>query len=287
MRESYCGKLCSACVEKQAGRCASCLSGPGRPVVGVCEIASCAREKGNESCDTCTYRAQHGCGKFSRKDDRLKQITEQMEKDTYAYAALLTRAAVLAKWLKPLFWMIVPNVIVSVLPLEAMGNLIPALQGTGQYLSALVTLVYGIILLCIRSCSRGYFFAGICSVAAALINVVITVTGGGPGALIFVLPSVVAVLYGEYWEFTTHGKMLVGANDDLAGKWSLLWKWRIGITIAAYASVFLSLAAPIFGMLAVLVLGIGMIVVGVLKLVYLYRTMKTFTALAAEERLQV
>ena len=71
----------------------------------------------------------------------------------------------------------------------------------------------------------------------------------------------------------------VGAEEldpELAGKWRLLWKWWIGLLLGLFGCIFLALISAILGLLAILADAIGLLVVGIVKLVYLYRTAKRF-----------
>ena len=65
-------------------------------------------------------------------------------------------------------------------------------------------------------------------------------------------------------------------NPELAGKWRLLWKWWIGLLLGLFGCIFLALISAILGLLAILADAIGLLVVGIVKLVYLYRTAKRF-----------
>ena len=51
MEQTYCSKHCENCAQKEALNCPGCKAGPGRPVMGQCEIARCAQEKGYENCE--------------------------------------------------------------------------------------------------------------------------------------------------------------------------------------------------------------------------------------------
>ena len=47
MAETYCGKVCRECEQKEALSCPGCKLGPGKLYGGDCELAKCCREKGN------------------------------------------------------------------------------------------------------------------------------------------------------------------------------------------------------------------------------------------------
>ena len=58
--------------------------------------------------------------------------------------------------------------------------------------------------------------------------------------------------------------------------WQLLWKWWIGLLLGLLGCIFLALISAILGLLAILADAIGLLVVGIVKLVYLYWTAKRF-----------
>ena len=68
----------------------------------------------------------------------------------------------------------------------------------------------------------------------------------------------------------------------LSEKWRKLWRWYVGLLIAAAAGILIlfmglmAFAVLIIGAVVILAAAIGILVVGILKLVYLYRTAKVF-----------
>ena len=80
MSQTYCGKNCSECTQKEVLSCSGCKSGPGRQFGGDCELAKCCREKGHEVCDTCgLYRS---CGVWWKREGqpeyRIRKIEEEV-----------------------------------------------------------------------------------------------------------------------------------------------------------------------------------------------------------------
>jgi hypothetical protein len=45
MAETYCGKTCTSCIQKEALNCPGCKVGPGRQYSGECALAKCCRNK--------------------------------------------------------------------------------------------------------------------------------------------------------------------------------------------------------------------------------------------------
>ena len=83
-------------------------------------------------------------------------------------------------------------------------------------------------------------------------------------------------LCAAYQEFYAHAEVLEELDPELAGKWRLLWKWWIGLLLGLFGCIFLALISAILGLLAMLADAIGLLVVGIVKLVYLYWTAKRF-----------
>lgn len=278
MAETYCGKSCGECPQKEELDCPGCRTGPGREFGGDCELARCVREKGHETCGTCLNQSRCGTwqGRNHMTDSRRRKQEAQEARDRL----LAQRAPVLGKWLWLLFWLIVPNTISGLLNQEFVTNALPWLRIPGSLLNTGCLLAYGLILMQLGSLEEGYRTAGICSLTAAAVNLLIPFfTGSGetpPWTLILTLPAAAIGLYGEYREFMAHSAVLTGVDSSLAENWEKLWKWYIGVFAALFGGLLVTFMIPILGLLVVLGSAIGMIVVSILKLVYLYRTAKLF-----------
>ena len=116
-------------------------------------------------------------------------------------------------------------------------------------------------------------------IAGAIGALTAIVNGGSEGAgwmLIFTIPAAIVALVGEYNEYMAHSAVLTGVDNVLSDKWEVLWKWYIGLFLGVFGSILVMLIIPVLGAIAVIGCTIGTVVVGILKLVYLYRTAKTF-----------
>lgn len=274
MAATYCGKSCEDCPQKERELCPGCHPGPGRSWGGDCEIAVCCRDKGHASCDTCTNSRY--CGKRSRRDTMIERRERKQAEEAERKTELARKAPILGKWLWILFWLWIPGAIVGVLTADVLVEAFPALAVPGEILSFCCNLVYGLILIRLTSECERYRLAGLLSIAAAAVGLLSAMLGGGSWTLILTLPAAVAGLVAQYLEFMAHGDVLDPFDREGAEKWRGLWKWFIGVYIALIGSVILMLIFPILGLLVALAALIGMMVVSVLKLVYLYRTAKTF-----------
>ena len=278
MAEAYCGKTCAECAQKEALSCPGCKAGPGKQYGGDCKLAKCCIEKGHQDCSTCGYNGHCGMlrGRNQVPDDRLKA----MEAAKARAAEIAKRAPILGKWLWILFWLIIPATVASLMTNETIVEVFPSIFIPGAILRAICSLTYGLILLKLGAEEAQYRTAGICTLIGGAASVLIAFISGGAETpnwtLLISLPAAVVALVGEYHEFNAHSAVLFELDGMLCEKWCSLWKWYIGAYGALIGSIVLLLIAPILGLLVMLAAAIGIAVVGIAKLVYLYRTAKLF-----------
>ncbi len=278
MAENYCGKSCTECTKKELLTCPGCFAGPGRQNSGTCEIAKCCRDKGHESCDTCGYNTT--CRSLKRRENMPDIRLRELEIERKKKERLAKDAPVLGKWLWLLFWLVVPSAVVALLTTDTVAGQYPNLYFIGQILSAVLSAAYGFILLQLTQQDFQYKTAGILCLITAAANAVISVISGvgeiPDWTLVISLPTAVISLVGEYNEFMAHSGVLRNINIELSEKWEQLWKWNIKCYAALIASIVAMLVLPLIGLLLLIAGGIGVIVVSVMKLVYVYRTAKLF-----------
>ena len=278
MSDTYCGKNCGECTQKETLNCPGCKTGPGRQFSGDCELAKCVRSKGHETCDSCTFKGNCGTlrGRERMPDYRIRKI----EAEAMRKAAIAKRAPVLGKWLWMLFWLIVPSTVGGLMANETTTEILPALFLPGQIINAICSLTYGAILLKLGTEEDRYRTAGICILIAgassALVAIVNGVSDGSAWITIITFPAAIVALVGDYQEYMAHSAVLSGVDNDLSEKWEILWKWQIGLFLGMFGCIIVMLIIPVLGALAILGCAIGTIVVSILKLVYLYRTAKIF-----------
>lgn len=278
MAETYCGKTCAECTKKETLNCPGCKAGPGRTFGGDCELAQCVRNKSHETCETCVSRT--GCGTLRGRDSIPDYRLRRIEFEQQRKAAIAQRAPVLGKWMWLLFWLIIPNEIAGLMTNENLGGMIPALYYPGQILSILCYLAYGGILLKLGAVEAGYRTAGICSLIANGANLLHAwISGGGdkPAWMLLIsLPAAIVAFVGAYHEYMAHSAVLTGVDHELAEKWEKLWKWNIVLYGGLIVCLVVMFIIPLLGALVMIAAAIGLVVVSVIKLVYLYRTAKIF-----------
>lgn len=278
MSNTYCGKSCESCAQKEQKLCPGCRLGPGRSWSGDCEIAVCCRDKGHESCETCTNNRY--CGKRSRREGMAESRARKAAEQEAKKAELARKAPFLSKWLSILFWLVIPATVASLLAMEAMADVAPRVYLFGKYLTVVCGVAYGLVLLRLAKENRDYRTAGVLRLVTAAASLLLVLVSGKNAVanwtLLISLPAAVVGLVGTYQEYMTHAAILAGADEDQAGKWKLLWKWNIGLKLGIFGCLVILLIAPLLGILAVIAALIGILIVGIVELVYLWRTKEVF-----------
>ena len=192
-------------------------------------------------------------------------------------------AAVLAGRLWPLLWLVVPGTIAGFLSDEALSAHWPDLASLGEILGILCSVVYGLLLLSLARVNGGYRAAGACTLFVAVAGIIIQSLGGGDPrnvergiALILTLLAGVAALVGECAECTSHAEVLEPVDMALSQRWRRLMKWYVGLFLGTFAGILVALFSQWLGLLVMTASTVGSLVVAILKLVYLWRTARTF-----------
>ena len=98
-------------------------------------------------------------------------------------------------------------------------------------------------------------------------------------ALTVSLCSAILSFFSCYNEFNAHADVLAGLDNELSDQWRKLWKWMLIATLALMVGVIFTVM--VLGAWVFLAAIIALLVIGILKLVYLFRTAQTFQDVAA------
>ena len=272
---TYCGKDCESCSYKEELQCSGCKTGPGRPIVGECKLARCCREKGHESCETCVNK--RNCGMWLDKGSMAKQRKEKEEEDIRQKAIRIETAQALAKWVRILFWMVIPMELLALIGNDKFTELIPVLELPVSIGSCVVQLVYAGVLFRMSKEAEIYRKAALFLGVTTLIGLLAVLVPGTNGwAFLVSIPTLVLSIAAIYFEYTAHEEILVPFDPELSENWHKIWKWHLYGMLGIFASIILLAIIPLLGLFAILGCAILLIVAGILKYVYLYRMMKLF-----------
>ncbi len=287
MAETYCGKTCEACKQKETLSCPGCKVGPGRITGGDCRLAKCCREKGHPECSTCGFHQT--CNTLRGREHMPEYRLKAIEAEKTIAAQIAERAPVLGKWIGVLFWLIIPNTIATLLANKTNPGWLSALYIPGVVLNIICSLAYGIILLRLASKEERYRIAGICMLVNAAMGVLTGVPGiAGDGwwTMIFLLIIAFVSPIAQLCEMTAHSIMLTGVDNKLADYWLALRKWYIiayAVVLGGISGMAIPVGIPILGILIALTAVIGLAAIGIVKLVFQYITAKRFREYKIEE----
>ena len=282
MAETYCGKVCAECAQREALGCPGCKSGPGRQLGGDCELAKCVRTKGHETCDTCSFKGT--CGTRMGMGYMPEKRLRNREWEIAQQAAVAERAVVLGKWLWVMFWLHIIGWIPGVMTNETVAEAVPALLLPGEILTTVLNVILGLIFLGLREQNERYRTVGVITLVGIPLVYVQEYVAAKSDALYSVFLIIVMgalSLYTTYQEYTAHAEVLAGVDENLSEKWCKLWTWEI-ILLGVLLGDFLIVALSSFlGLLVALVGGIGIVVITILRIVYLFKTAVVFRDIAA------
>lgn len=273
MAETYCGKSCKSCVHKEKLNCPGCKTGPGARFTGDCKLAKCCVSKGHEVCGSCNIKPR--CGSYIGREQAPEYRLKAQKAKLQQQEEIRTRTAGLHRVFYLLFWLVFPGVVGSLLMEDFLANPYPILGTVGVYITFLSGLAYGLVLLSQYRRQREYLIAGVLSVVASILHFVSNMNAPPQGeyniATVIGLAAGVIQLVAIYKEFSAHSEVLVGI-DELSDKWLKLWRWFIGTYCAVLGSILVILISPLLGLLVTLAGAVGMFVVEIVKLVYLYHS---------------
>ena len=282
MSETYCGKSCAECLQKEQLACPGCMNGPGKRF-GDCDLAKCCQDKHHETCETCMSKNQ--CGLLRGKERMPERRMKRLEEEKQQRQAAARRAPILGRWLTVLFWLLIPSLLASVLQMDALSAAVPGLKTPGLLLQLAVFLGQALILLRLSQVDESYRTAFWCYLIGGGVGVVLDlITGGNAGqwTVVLTVPAGIVSIVGKYHEFTAHSNALYRIDDCLAWDWLGLRKWYVMCYAVVVGAVVLAIISPILGILAIIAGGIGMVVVGISELYLLYQTAARFRAYAAD-----
>jgi hypothetical protein len=126
----------------------------------------------------------------------------------------------------------------------------------------------------------GYKSAGILRLVTAVVSLLLVLVSGRSShanwSLLITLPGGVVGLVATYQEYMAHAEALKEVDAYQSEKWRLLWKWYIGLFIGMFGCLVVMIIAPLLGVLLLLAALIGEAVVGIICIVYTYRTAQAF-----------
>ena len=277
MAETYCGKVCSQCDQKESLDCPGCKAGALEKHYVDCELARCCTGKKHETCDTCT--ASDNCVLLRGKHRMIEYRRKKQIADAQYQESIAQRAPFFGKWLWVLFWIFVAAEFAGFLTLNAFSS-VKILFGMGQILGiACAVARTGVLIVMIRE-EEAYRKAAIFTFLGYVLEHMDAYAKDafseqGFGIHVTLLAAVVTFV-GHYHTYLGHSNALSGLDNVLSESWGILLKCHIGLLGASVIGILLLFVIPVLGGLIAILTAIGTLALGVGNLVLLFRSAKAF-----------
>jgi len=181
---------------------------------------------------------------------------------------------IVGKWFRVLLVLSLISTVFSIIN-GNLKELIPSLYYLKVAVLVICQLIYNGILCLISAVNKKYKVAAIYNVLSVMGAVVLISLDGKIDFLlliVFLMPVLIAGLYGQFVEFKTNSEVLKGIDDALSEKWSSIGDWYIIISAGFIMALFLFLISTFLGILAIVIAGIALFIVSAIRIYNIYAT---------------
>ncbi len=264
MTETYCMKSCTECAREG---CPGCRAGAFE---GQCEIRKCCRDTMHESCETCTNR--NFCGKWRGRNNMPSNALYAKSREEVQAEKSRVAAVALAKWVKVIFWAMIPMNVVGLAGL--LENWFPAVHWVDLTVRYAMTLVVCWAYYSLREADWGFgSVAGLQLAGLAITLLSDLFPNERPLAFILMIPNFVLGIILFKRKCETFRDVVGNLNADLSEKWDKQWSLYLismGLFAAGLVAAFLF---PLLGALVVIGGLVLLLVVFIREYVCLWQTM--------------
>jgi len=308
MGNSYCGKDCNDCLDKDEVGCPGCKTGPGKQDGALCEIASCCNGRLKEECAGCMSNAS--CTLLADRERMLEKWNGNRNKGTVellgsdhvmgdgAYSEHRTGwsrdgydAPLLRKNLMAIFWLFLVAGFGNTLS-NFVGTL-PFIEGIGSFIGIGASIAQAVLMIRLGSEERAYKVSGICALVATgvafvgggivgVTGVAVKFSGSGAGMIglvfgaVLVLAALVLELIGGYQFLIANERVVRRRDPGLSHNWSVMSKVYFAIIGGIVLLPILILVLQWFGIIITLLFVLGVLAFGICEYVFLYQTAERF-----------
>lgn len=268
MAETYCGKVCSQCGQKEQSSCPGCRVGPGRRYGTQCDIAKCCISRNHQTCQQCN--TMNACFTLRNRNAALEVRAQVRDMDEAELQKKYDNCSLLGRWVMVLFWICVCSVVGSILlsfrlswdPLRVVAEMVVYILNSLIFLRLTPT------------CGR-FRIAGILGLLGGLMSLTEIFVMNLKLTAVLNLVTLGIVMISEYQQFMGMMDTTAIIDRDLAEKWGNLWAAYVVCLSLTAIGLVLTLLGSILGFFAAMasVAGaFGTLVAGVFRITYLYRS---------------
>lgn len=277
MAETYCGKSCVQCDQREILDCPGCKAGASEKHYVDCTLARCCADKKHETCATCT--ASDNCALLRGKHRMIEYRRKRQIADMQYQEGIAQRAPFFGKWLWVLFWIFAAAEFAGFLTLNAFSS-VKFLFGLGQILGVACAVARTGVLIVLMGEEEAYRKAAIFTFLGYVLEHMDAYAKDafseqGFGIHMTILAAVVTFV-GHYNTYLGHSNALSGLDNALSESWDLLLKCHMGLLGVAVAGILLLFVIPVLGGLITILTGLGTLVLAIGNLVLLFRSARAF-----------
>lgn len=312
MENSYCGKDCEDCLDREAVGCPGCKYGPGKEDGTLCEIARCCSNKYRNFCEGCDN--SESCSRLADREGMMQKWNENKTRvsaeasaaavpmgsaDT-AYSGERSSGArdnhdapFVRSHLIAIFWLFLLAGFGNVLSNENIFGSVSIVIGLGSLINIGASIATAILMIRLGREEATFKTAGICDLVAtgllfvaelilagALVAMEFSgLAAGGIGAIfamLMLLAAVVLEIIAGYKFLVACGRIVERRDLGLANCWyvmSKLFFWIFGGIIILLILMFIM---PVIALILMFLFILGVLAFGICEYVFLYQTANRF-----------
>lgn len=214
---------------------------------------------------------------FEEDEVMKKEIAEQKVKN----------AGLLGKWVTVMFWFQIVAIAADVLSGDAMEGFVPVVYYFGVLLGYVLLIANSVILIRLKSVEDWFGKAGVCylvSGAGGVLVALLRLSKAEALATLLMILFMILQIRGNYDECTGYEVVLRDVDFTLSGRWALQWKLEIacaigvivGTMVVGIGAILTAGFVTLCGSIVMILSAVGGFVLGILRLIYLYRTAEIF-----------
>ena len=312
MGNSYCGKDCDDCLDKEEVGCPGCKNGPGKAPGMLCEIARCCNGRLDEECTACASGAS--CELLAEREAMMQKWNGNRGRETSGVSVTAGtigtasssyeeqrsgrpsdrhNAPLLRTSLLAIFWLFLLAGTGNVLSNENLFGSIPAIIVLGTLINLGASIAQAVLMIRLGQEEHAYKVAGVCMlVAAGLMFVAEFVTAGflavmkfsslatgGVGVvfgILLLLAAVVLEIIGGYQFLVANARVVEQRDGALSDRWYTMSKLYFAVLAGIIVVPILMFLLKLFGIILALLYVVGVLAFGVCEYVFLYQTANRF-----------
>ncbi|MBR6535772.1 MAG: DUF3795 domain-containing protein [Lachnospiraceae bacterium] len=312
MENSYCGKDCDDCLDREAVGCPGCKSGPGKEDGTLCEIARCCSNKYKNFCEVCDSNGS--CAMLANRENMMQKWNGSRKRETAEPAAMSGVAgAVSGTYAEPrtniardnhdapfvrshliaIFWLFLLAGFGNVLSNENVFGSFSVVIGLGTVMNIGASIATAILMIRLGREESTFKTAGICDLVAtglmfvaelvlagALVAMEFSgLAAGGIGAILAILMLLAAVvleIIAGYKFLVACGRIVERRDLALANRWHVMSKLFFWIFGGIIILLILLLIMPGIALILTILFALGVLAFGVCEYVFLYQTANRF-----------